>query len=151
MSTAGLKSVFISHPLDGVSIAIVSRIRKGSPRNDGHILDCGPDFLEITALTDGNTIVSLETVRVFLAIGIVFLCLLGNEHLRALLFLKELRSCCSNSQKKGHHHYRFHIERGAELFGVGRVRHAARVRRDASLTATLACSGVGSVTRPGPL
>ena len=34
---------------------------------------------------------------------------------------------------------------------VERVRYATRVRRDASLTATLACSGVTRVTRPGPL
>ena len=34
---------------------------------------------------------------------------------------------------------------------VGRVRHAARVRRDASLTATLARSAVARVTRPGSL
>ena len=34
---------------------------------------------------------------------------------------------------------------------VERVRHATRVRRDVPLTATLACSGVTRVTRPGPL
>ena len=61
MGTAGLESVLISHPLDGVSIAIVSRIREDSPRNDTNVFDCGPNFLQVAALADRNAIVSLKT------------------------------------------------------------------------------------------
>ena len=71
MSTGGLVSVLISHPVDGVSVVIVTDVSVASAGNGTDVLDRGSDFLLVSALADGNSVVGLETTEIKgkLAIG----------------------------------------------------------------------------------
>ena len=71
MSTGGLESVLISYPVDSVSVAIISGIREATTGNDADVLHWGTNFLQVSALADGNSIVSLETSDSFRADFIV--------------------------------------------------------------------------------
>ena len=69
MSSGGLESVLIGHPVDGVSVVIIADVRVTSAGNDADVLDCGSDFLQVSALVHNNSVVGLKAREIIDEVG----------------------------------------------------------------------------------
>ena len=69
MSSGGLESVLIGHPVDGVSVVIFAHVRVTSAGNGADVLDCGSDFFLVSALVHNNSVVGLEAGGIIDKVG----------------------------------------------------------------------------------
>ena len=69
MSSGGLESVLIGNIVDGVYATIIADVRVTSAGNDAAVLDCGSDFLQVSALVHNNSVVGLEAREIINEVG----------------------------------------------------------------------------------